>query len=160
MNTKQFVLFSLSAVSLLVCACSQTAQKGPSFRQTVTTYAQITANVPAQVWIGQNNVGTTPISYPFTYEEQVDRTVKTANYWETNPGTAAALSVLSFGTYIPFSFIPAEPTSKTEASGKYFNNRFSLRLVADGYEPLEYELVCQGEEKIEVSLSLKINKAD
>ncbi len=153
MHVNRYVLITL----LVVCfaaGCSQTTYKAATFRQTVTTNVEITSNVPAQVWISDRNVGTTPLSFPFSYEEEVDRNVKTSNYWETNPGAAAALSVLSFGTYIPFSFIPVEPESKTRPAGKYFNNKLSLRLVAEGYEPLDHVVECKGDREIKVTLNL------
>jgi hypothetical protein len=117
-------------------SCSQTTYNAASYRQTVTTYVEIVTNVPAEVRVADRVIGTTPVSFPFNYEEEVDRSVKTANYWETNPGTAAALTVLSFGAYLPFSFIPAEPTSKARPAGRFVNNTATLRLSADGFEPL------------------------
>ncbi len=153
----------VQATLLVVCfaaGCTQTTHRAATFRQTVTTIVEITSNVPAQVWISDRNVGTTPLSFPFSYEEEVDRNVKTSNYWETNPGAAAALSVLSFGTYIPFSFIPVEPESETRPAGKYFNNKLSLRVVVEGYEPLDHVVECNGDREIKVALTLDPKAAD
>lgn len=141
-------------ISVAVYGCAATTYKGNSFRQTVTTYLEITSNVPAQVWVSGQQAGTTPISIPFNYEEEVDRNVRTATYWETNPGTAAALSVLSFGAYIPFSFIPAEPTSESRPTRIFVNNKASLRLVAEGYEPLDQVVELKGEPKKELAFTL------
>jgi hypothetical protein len=121
----------------------------------VTTYLEITTNIPAEVRVADRVVGTTPISFPVNYEQEVDRQVTTANYWETNPGAAAALTVLSLGTYLPFSFIPAEPTSQAQPAGKFFNNGITLRLSADGHESLEHSIELKGEPKVIVNLSLK-----
>ena len=159
MHVNRYVLTNL----LVVCfaaGCSQTTYKAAIFRQTVTTNVEIMSNIPAQVWISDRNVGTTPLSFPFSYEEEVDRNVKTSNYWETNPGAAAALSVLSFGTYIPFSFIPVEQESKTRPAGKYFDNKLSLRVVAEGYEPLDYVVECNGDREKKVALTLDPKAAD
>ena len=138
---------------LIVSACSTTTYKAVTYRRTVTTYIEVTSNVPAEVWISDRRVGATPLSFPFNYEEEVDRNVKNANYWETNPGTAAALSVLSFGAYIPFSFIPAEPTSESHPSGTFVNNKTILRLVAEGYEPLTQEIELTGEGKRQLTFT-------
>jgi hypothetical protein len=146
--------FRLALFLLIVSGCSTTTYKAVTYRRTVTTYLEVTSNVPAEVWVSDRHLGTTPLSFPFNYEEEVDRNVKTANYWETNPGTAAALSVLSFGTYIPFSFIRAEPTSESHPSGAFVNNKTNLRLTADGYEPLIQELELTGEAKRQFTFTL------
>jgi hypothetical protein len=136
-------------------SCAQTTYKAATYRQTVTTYLELTTNIPAEVRVSDRVIGTTPVSFPFNYEEEVDRQVTTANYWETNPGTAAALTVLSFGTYLPFSFIPAEPTSEAKPAGKFVNNQITLRLSADGYEPLEQTVEVKGEGKLVLNFALK-----
>ncbi len=141
--------------AILTAACSQTTYKASSYRQTVTTQIEIATNIPAEVRLPDRVVGTTPVVFPFNYEEEVDRQVKTANYWETNPGTAAALTVLSLGLYLPFSVIPAEPTSESRPAGRFVNNTLTLRLSADGFEPLEHILEGKGEGKIVLNLSLK-----
>lgn len=136
-------------------SCAQTAYKAASYKRTVTTYVEINSNVPSEVSVAGKVIGTTPLSFPFNYEEEVDRHVKTANYWETNPGAAAALTVLSFGTYLPFSFIPAEPTSETTVAGKFFGNAIVIRLTAEGYEPAEHRVEANGESKIVFNASLE-----
>lgn len=156
LRMKSWVSFlSLGFLGLLCANCASTTYKGAAYRQTVTTYLEITSNVPAEVRVGDRVIGITPVSFPYNYEEDVDRQVTTANYWETNPGTAAALTVLSFGTYLPFSFIPAEPTSEARPAGKFINNGVTLRLSADGYQPLELSVELKGEAKQVLNLSLK-----
>jgi hypothetical protein len=95
--TPKFQITILIVFGFLAASCSQTTYKASTYRQTVTTQLEITTNVPAEVRLLDRTIGTTPVASPFNYEEEVDRQVKTANYWETNPGTAAALTVLSFG---------------------------------------------------------------
>lgn len=145
----------IAVLGFLSAGCAQTTYKASTYRQTVTTQIEIIANVPSEVRLADRTVGTTPVSFPFNYEEEVDRQVKTANYWETNPGGAAALTVLSFGFYLPFSFIPAEPTSEARPAGRFVNNKLTLRLSADGFEPLEHTVEVKGEGKIVLNLSLK-----
>jgi hypothetical protein len=153
--TPKFQITILIVFGFLAASCSQTTYKASTYRQTVTTQLEITTNVPAEVRLLDRTIGTTPVASPFNYEEEVDRQVKTANYWETNPGTAAALTVLSFGAYLPFSFIPAEPTSEARPAGKFVNNKVMLRLSADGYEPLDHTVELKGESKIVLNFSLK-----
>jgi hypothetical protein len=158
MKIKGRELVSLGMIvawGLLTASCAQTTYKASTYRRTVTSHIELSTNVPAYVQLGDRTIGTTPVSFPFNYEEEVDRQVTTANYWETNPGTAAALSVLSFGFYVPFSFIPAEPTSEARPAGRFVNNSVTFQLSADGYEPLEYIMEAKGEEKIVLNLSLK-----
>ena len=150
-----FSVLSLGFFGLLCASCASTTYQGAAYRQTVTTYLEVTSNVPAEVRVGDRVIGITPVSFPYNYEEEVNRQVTTANYWETNPGTAAALTVLSFGTYLPFSFIPAEPTSEARPAGKFINNRVTLRSSAEGYEPLEHFVELQGEAKKALNLVLE-----
>ena len=150
-----FGVFALGCCGWLAASCASTTHKSAAYRQTVTTYLEITSNVPSEVRVADRVVGITPVSFPFNYEEEVDRQVTVANYWETNPGTAAALTVLSFGTYLPFSFIPAEPTSRTQPAGKFVNNTVTLRLSADEYEPLEHFVELKGEAKFALNLVLQ-----
>src|SRR3990172_417450 len=138
----------IATLGLWNAGCSQTTYKASTYRQTVTTQIEITTNVPAEVQLLDRVVGTTPVVFPFNYEEEVDRHVKTANYWETNPGTAAALTVLSFGFYLPFSVASVEPTAEFRPTGKYINNKVTVLLVAEGYEPLEHSLEAKGEPKV------------
>ena len=152
---KTVLLVMLTTLGLWSAGCSQTTYKASTYRQTVTTQIEIATNVPAEVRLPDRVIGTTPVVFPFNYEEEVDRQVTTANYWETNPGTAAALTILSFGFYLPFSIIPAEPTSETRPAGRFVNNTLTLRLSADGFEPMEYNLEGKGEGKIVLNLSLK-----
>ncbi len=150
-TARVFVLIGV----LSVAGCSQTTHKATSFTRTVTTMVAVNANVRSQVWVSDRKVGTTPVVFPFNYEEEVDLQAKDKNYWETNPGTAAVVTVLSFGTYLPFSLIPVEPTADSRPSGKYLKNKFILRLEAESYEPLTNSVECQGQEKLEINVTLK-----
>lgn len=148
-------MWMIVTCGFLTVSCAQTTYKASTYRQTVTSLIEINANVPAEVRLRDRTIGTTPVFFPFNYEEEVDRQVTTANYWETNPGTAAALTVLSLGLYLPFSFIPAEPTSEARPAGRFVNNNVTFQLSADGFEPLEHTVDAKGEEKIVLHLSLK-----
>lgn len=139
---------------IVTSGCSQTAQVASQYQRAVTTVVEINADVPSQVWISNRRLGVTPITFPFTYQEDVENMVRNANYWETNPGTAAALSVLSLGFYIPFSFIPAEQTAEARPTQKFSGNQLSLRLVTEGYEPLTHVVELRGEPKISLNFSL------
>ena len=145
----------LFALGIFSASCSQTGYSGSTYRQTVTTRIEIKTNTPAQVWVSDRIIGTTPIIFPFNYEQEVDRQVKNANYWQTNPGFAAAVTVLSFGAYLPFSFIPAEQISQTESTGKFVNNKFTLRVIAENFEPFEQTIECKGEGKLVLNIGLQ-----
>jgi len=115
----------------------------------------VNSNVPARVWFSDRFVGTTPGSWPYTYEEQVDLVAGTANYWETNPEKAAALSVLSMGVYVPFSGIAAEQTGESHPTGRYLHNELTVKLEQDGYATVERVIACKGEPQVDVVLSLQ-----
>lgn len=85
----------------------------------------------------------------------MNRQVRNANYWETNPGWAAAVTVLSFGFYLPLSLIPAEPTSQLRPAGKFVNNKVTLRITAQNFQPFEQTIECNGEGKIIMNVGLQ-----
>jgi hypothetical protein len=145
----------LLAFGILSVSCSQTTYSASTYRQTVTTRIEVNTNIPAEVWISDRVVGTTPITFPFNYEQEVDRQVKNANYWQTNPGLAAAVTVLSFGAYLPFSFIPAEPTSQTQATGKFVNNKLTLRVTAENFDTFEQTIEFKGEGRMVLNIGLQ-----
>lgn len=145
----------LSVVFFVVSGCSQTTQVASTYQRAVTTMVEINTDVRAKLWVSNRELGTTPITFPFTYQQDVENVSRNANYWETNPGTAAALSVLSLGLYVPFSFIPAEQTGEPHPTQKFSGNQLSLRLIAEGYELLTNVVELKGEPKISLSFSLK-----
>jgi hypothetical protein len=144
-------------LGIFAVSCSQTTYNASTYRQTVTTRIEVNTNTPAEVWVSDRAIGTTPITFPFNYEEEVERQVKNANanYWQTNPGWAAAVTVLSFGKYLPFTFIPTEPTSQTQSSGKFVNNKFTLRVTAENFDTFEQTIECKGEEKLVLNIGLQ-----
>ena len=50
MQVKRYALITFLVV-FFAAGCSQTTYKAATYRQTVTTYVELTTNVPAQVWI-------------------------------------------------------------------------------------------------------------
>jgi hypothetical protein len=151
----QGIAIILLTAVLAIYGCSQTTQVAATYQKAVTTMVEITTDVPASLWISDRELGATPITFPFTYDQDVENVAGNANYWQTNPGTAAALSVLSFGFYVPFSFIPAEQTAEAKATQKFRGNQLTLRLVADGHEPITHSVQLRGEPKISLRFSLK-----
>jgi len=73
-------------LALLGISCAATTYNAMTYRQAVITQLEIRANVPAEAR-ARDRVGTSPVSFPFKDEEEVNRQVKTTNYWEANPGT-------------------------------------------------------------------------
>jgi hypothetical protein len=138
-----------------VFGCSQVPYKASTYARSVTTMIAVESNVPAKVWFSDRLVGTAPGAWPYTYQEEVDLVAGTANYWETNPEKAAALSVLSMGLYVPFSGIAAERTGESKPTGRYLNNELTVKLERDGYETVERIIACRGEPQVQVGLSLK-----
>ena len=151
----EFQIAILLALGIFAASCSQTTYNPSAYRQTVTTRVEVNTNVPSEVWVSDRAIGITPITFPFNYEEEVDRQVKNENYWQTNPGWAAAVTVLSFGAYLPFSFIPAEPTSQTQPSGKFVNNKLTLRVTAENFDTFEQTIECKGEGKMILNITLQ-----
>jgi hypothetical protein len=154
-HAPKFQIAILLALGIFAASCSQTTYNASPYRQTVTTRIEVNTNIPSEVWVSGRAIGITPITFPFNYEEEVDRQVKNANYWQTNPGWAAAVTVLSFGVYLPFSFIPAEPTSQTQPAGKFVNNKLTIRVNAENFDTFEQTIECKGEGKMVLNITLQ-----
>jgi hypothetical protein len=154
-RASEFHIAILLALGIFAASCSQTTYNPSAYRQTVTTRIEVNTNIPSEVWVSDRAIGITPITFPFNYEEEVDREVKNANYWQTNPGWAAAVTVLSFGIYLPFSFLPAEPTSQTQPTGKFVNNKLTLRVTAENFDTFEQTIECKGEERMVLNIMLQ-----
>ena len=71
-----FRVLIIFALGILGASCAQTTYKASTYRQSVTTHLEITTNVPAEVRIADRVMGTTPLSFPLNYEEEVDRQVR------------------------------------------------------------------------------------
>jgi hypothetical protein len=147
----KFQIAILLALGIFAASCSQTTYNASAYRQTVTTRIEVNTNIPSE----DRAIGITTITFPFNFEEEVDRQVKNANYWQTNPGWAAAVTVLSFGIYLPFSFLPAEPTSQTQPTGKFVNNKLTLRATAENFDTFEQTIECKGEERMVLNIVLQ-----
>ncbi len=139
----------------LGAGCASVSHKASTYMRTATTIVEVNSNVPSEVWVAGQEMGITPLSFPFSYEEEVGRNVRTATYWETNPGIAAGVTVLSLGVYLPFSAIPVEATSAFQPTGTYAKNTLAIRLIAEGHEPLDHLVEVRGEPKIELNLILE-----
>jgi hypothetical protein len=158
MSKKPGFLTLMLALAMVV-GCTSVAQRASTYMRTATTIIEVNSNVPSEVWVSDQKMGTTPLSFPFSYEEEVERQVKTATYWETNPGIAAAVTVLSLGFYLPFSAIPVEVQSEFRPTGTYAKNKLVLRLTSESYESLGHSVDLNGEPRVEVNLTLKRREA-
>jgi hypothetical protein len=154
MSTRPGFLTLVLALAM-AAGCASVAHKASTYTRTATTIVEVTSNVPSDVWMANQKIGTTPVSFAFSYEEEVERQVKTATYWETNPGIAAAVTVLSLGVYLPFSAIPVEAQSEFRPTGTYVKNKLFLRLTSESYESLDHSVDLKGEPRVEVNLTLK-----
>lgn len=158
MSKKPGFLTLMLALAMVV-GCTSVAQRASTYMRTATTIIEVNSNAPSEVWVSDQKMGTTPLSFPFSYEEEVERQVKTATYWETNPGIAAAVTVLSLGFYLPFSAIPVEAQSEFRPTGTYAKNKLVLRLTSESYESLGHTVDLNGEPRVEVNLTLKRREA-
>jgi len=54
-----------------------------------------------------------------------------------------------------FSFIPAEATPPTQSSGKFVNNKFTLRVTAENFDTFEQTIECKDEGKMVLNIGLR-----
>jgi hypothetical protein len=80
------------------------------------------------------------------YDVEIKKRTRKVSYWVTQPALALGLSILSFGFYLPFSFIPVDIETVQESSGVFKKNRFIVLVQAHGYKDWEETIECKGQE--------------
>lgn len=144
----------IAAGLLLLSACStQTVDQG-SYYRTEQTQLSLQSSPSGSVNIDNRYVGVTPLLYPLQYEQEVVRSTKKVTLWDTQPGLAMFLTLISLGVYLPFSAIPVDSETTLEPQEVYRNNHFEITLQAPGYEQWKHELDLKGEKTQELQAQL------
>ena len=123
----------------------------PSFYRTVQTNLQLESNHFAAVKVNENKVTPKDGSIPVQYQREITKTVRKVTHWKTKPITTLVFVLLSFGTYLPFSFIPVDIDTKTIPTNDFKNNEIKLEVTDEKGNTWSQEIVLQGEKSLTVS---------
>lgn len=130
-------------VVLLLSSCATTWQETGSFyRNAQTTLAADSTPPGARIFLGNRYLGDTPLSTTLECDQEIRRRTRKVSYWDTQPGLALFLSLISLGLYVPFSLIPVDVETSQEPSGAFKNSEFTLRIEADGYKSWSTTVMC------------------
>jgi hypothetical protein len=99
-------------------------------------------------------VGVTPVTYPLDYEQEVEQESRNVTYWQTQPGLATFLTVLSLGLYVPFSMIPSDTETTQTPLENYRSNHFLVTVEAKGFDQWKQEVVVKGEKTLHLDARL------
>lgn len=134
---------AIAMIVVLFASCATTWQESGSFyRSAQTTLAADSTPPGARIFLGNRYLGDTPLSTTLECDQEIKRKTRKVSYWDTQPGLALFLSLISLGLYLPFSFIPVDVETSQEPSGAFKNNEFTLRIEAEGYKPWSTTVVC------------------
>ncbi len=145
--------FSLIIIFLFGCATPWEYDR--TIYETCGTKLNILSDPKGDVTVEANHLGLSPISYTLTYKRGIDQYKRKANYWQTDPGKALLITLLSLGVYLPFSFIRVSPETELRPTDKYIDNDVLIRVMAEGFVPEEKKVSCQCEPIRSVEFSLK-----
>jgi hypothetical protein len=113
-------------------------------------------SVPAgEVFVNAKYMGDAPVTTSIDYGQEVKVKTRKVSYWHAQPGFAIALSILSLGIYVPFSFIPVDIETVYEPSTVFQNNTIAITVTHTGYENWQSAIVCIGEETFLLRANLK-----
>jgi hypothetical protein len=104
--------------------------------------------------VNNKYVGVTPMSYPLVYDQEVEQDKTNVTYWETEPGMALFVSIVSLGLYLPFSMIPVDTKTAQVPLDNYRNNSFVVTVDSAGYEQWKEVVVAKGEKTLHLQAQL------
>lgn len=135
-------------------ACSTQPAEPRSYFRTAETQMFVEGTPSGTVSVDNKFVGNTPVNFPLQHEQEVRQDTKSANYWQTQPGLAVFLTVLSLGLYIPFSFIPSDTETTQVPLENYRSNHFTVTVDSPGYDQWKNEVIAKGEKSLHLQADL------
>ena len=127
-------------------ACA--TQPPTSYYRTAQTELKVDSTAPAKVNVDNRYVGDTPVTYPLSYDQEVERNTRNVTYWQTQPALAVLLTILSLGLYLPLSLIPSDTESSQTPLENYRNNHYVITVDAPGYAQWKQEVDAKGEKSL------------
>jgi hypothetical protein len=139
---------------LFLSACSAQEPVQHTYYRTAQTEVSLDSLPSGNVSIGNRLVGSTPLKFPLDYEQEVEEQTTTVTLWQTQPGLALFITVISLGLYLPFSAIPVATQSTQTPLDRYQNNQFLIAVDAPDYERWTHQVVATGEPGLELHAQL------
>ncbi|HUN57041.1 MAG TPA: hypothetical protein VMU41_02925 [Candidatus Binataceae bacterium] len=139
---------------LLLNACSVQEPVQHTYYRTAQTEVTLDSLPSGNVSIGNRFVGSTPLKFPLDYEQEVEEQTTKVTLWQTQPGLALFITVISLGLYLPFSAIPVATQSTETPLDRYQNNQFLIAVDAPGYERWTHQILANGEPGLELHAQL------
>ena len=143
----------LSAL-LFLSACSTQAPAQHSFYRTTQTEISLDSTPSGSASVDNKFVGTTPLTFPLEYDQEIEQDTKNVTLWETQPGLATFVTVISLGLYLPFSAIPAASQSTQVPLERYRSNQFLIAVDVPGYDRWTQQVVAKGEKNLHLQAQL------
>jgi hypothetical protein len=129
--------------AIVLAGCTTAWQEQAAYLRSIPTAMAVESTpAAAKVFLNNRYLGDTPLSVAVDCEEEIRRKTRRVSFWITQPGLALALSLLSFGLYVPFSVIPVDTETSLEPTGVYRDSPHALRIEADGHRTWTASIAC------------------
>ena len=158
-SPSRFLAFPLATSGLLFVLTATLGCYGTAWRRIDRSTKNIQASLvvrstpPADVSIGGQDVGHTPLTLPVTYQVRSESDKRDVTLWRAQPELAAALTFLTAGAYLPSSLFPVRTESRTQTTG-YDGNSLDLRFESPGMATYYETVVFEGETEKTVDVDL------
>ena len=144
---------ALFAGVAFMTGCTSWQDEG-SFSRTTQSQLSLESAPAGKAYVDGKYIGDTPLTYSLQYGQDVERKTRKITYWDTQPGLALLLTILSLGFYLPFSAIPVDTETSLEPKNSYTNNHFQVGVDVPGYQPWKQDVTASGEDTIHLQPQL------
>ena len=153
-----FVL--LASLTTYVAGCKTGWHNTGSFSRTTETRLVLRSTPSGSVYLNNRYFGETPLTLDLQYQQRVEKKTRAVSYWHTQPGWSLFVSILSLGTYLPFSAIPVDTDTAIRPLDKFEDNLFVLEVRSDHHVAWRQKVQCSGQEEIVLERELAREQID
>lgn len=144
---------AVSAAALCAAACSSRWYLDGAHRQIVRTEVVVHTVPEGQVvWFNGLRQAEAPVRIPVEYEYRVEQYFRQTNYGaQMREDAEGASGALLYPLSLPASLVHGREEMKRHS---YHGNRHVVSIRPDGVDPVETQIVLQGEEEYEITLTM------
>lgn len=159
-NKRTAVILTAIFSIIYFSGCATARKSQGSFYKTAQTHLTVESKPSGKVYVNNKYVGKSPIEIPLVYSRKVEKMTRNVSYWHNQPGWSLFITIISLGTYLPFSAIPVDSETTLETLDSFKDNGFTIEIEAEGFQRWQNEVTCKGEESITLQPILIVEAAN
>ncbi len=140
---RNFLFIAIYTLSLVGCATNW-EQNGSYFREIETNLILNENYQGTNVYINNKLRGKSPVTLALKYNQKINKLSRKVNLFQSNPAFSIFLSIISFGTYIPFALIPIDTETNLQKTNNYKENIFEIELISP-IKKIKDQIILKGE---------------